>query len=439
ALRLIYQRDYQQDDQIADHLSIRYADLFRTPMDGIQQTAGEKLSIHNPYVKLLYSFQDWLLDTEVGYRSTTGTVGAQTFSLIGNSAPPFSDRLTSMEYRFQELYLKQQFSRTLGKFKLSGGVDFSSINLSYSNLAITTPEQLRDVIVQPNAALEFKFSNRSKISLNAAHRRELPAPNQLISVPYLSDHQTLMQGLDTLYLQRSNTIGLRYNYANSFRQLTYFAQLQRTTIPNGLQRSLGVSSLFTVQFLTAGFPSSSTQVSGGISKYLDWLRGTVDLRSRLVQFTNQLEINDQLEQNVFQVLDTKLKYLATINKWLKLSLRAGYKRSENINRGATEQAPTLDHAYYSGAGITAQLAKKTSFNVKADAYRWSQNQQTTPTTLMAASFRHGFASGVTIRIEGSNLLNQGTFFQNYVNSYQVSQRSFLLRPRTILGGITWGF
>ncbi len=158
-----------------------------------------------------------------------------------------------------------------------------------------------------------------------------------------------------------------------------------------------------------------------------------------MQFNNQLEVNGRFDLNRYQILDTRFTYLSTIKEWLKLSLHAGYKESVNVNRGTVEQPINADYAYNYGGGLTANIKPKTQLSAKADGYTWKQNGQQTHTLLATFSADHTLPSGIKLRLEGTNLLNQGTFYQNYVNSYQVSQRSFLLRPRTLIFGISWSF
>jgi hypothetical protein len=122
-----------------------------------------------------------------------------------------------------------------------------------------------------------------------------------------------------------------------------------------------------------------------------------------------------------------------------LSIKAGYKQSTNLNQGDVEQPVNTDFAYNYGGGLTVMIKPKTILSLKGDGFTWKQNQQQTNTLLISFSAGHTFPSGFKVLVEGTNLLNQGTFYQNYVNSYQVSQRSFLLRPRTIICGINWSF
>ncbi|MBC6993749.1 TonB-dependent receptor [Neolewinella lacunae] len=440
ALRLVVIASHESNDQLANHLSDRYTQLFQNPLNGIRQSAREKTTQLDPHISVLYSPGKWFFDSRAGYRKTSGQVDAQAYGIDqANGINAFPDRQTSLRYDFGEVYLEQNLSRTFGKLKFSGGANFAAIQLNYRNQSVAQNGAFRNLIVQPNVALEYRFSSRALLNFNAGHRQELPAPNQLISVPYFSDHQTLMTGLDTLYLQQSDNIGLRYNYTNSFRQLSYYVGIQRTNIPNGLQRSLGVASLFTEQRLTAGFPSNSVQLRSGISKFVAWLNGNLDLKVNIMQFNNQLEVNGRFDLNRYQILDTRFTYLSTIREWLKLSLQAGYKESVNVNRGTVEQPVNADYAYNYGGGITASFKPKTQLSAKADGYIWKQNGQQTHTLLATFSADHTLPSGIKLHIEGTNLLNQGTFYQNYVNSYQVSQRSFLLRPRTLIFGISWSF
>lgn len=440
AVRLIFQAGHETNDQFADHLSDRYATLLQQPADGIRQSALEKTTRIDPHISILYSPGKWFLNTKTGYRQTVGQVDAQTYKR--NNTGNFENlpnRTTSLNYNFSELYLNQSIARAFGKLKFNGSMNVSAIRLDYDNDVVAKNGQLANLIFQPSLSLEYNLTSRANLSINAGHSRELPAPNQLVSAPYFSDHQTLMTGLDTLYLQQNHNVGLRYRYTNSFRQLTYYLSLQRTLIPNGLQRTLGVSSLFTEQRLTAGYPSSSVQLRSGISKFVHWLNGTLDLRLNLMQFSNQLEVNDRLDLNQYQIMDSKFKYISTLTSWLKLSVDAGYKRSININRGGAEQPGNSDNAYNYGGGLTATIKPKTLISLKSDGYTWRQNGQRTNTFLAAFSVGHTFSSGIRLRLTGTNLLNQGVFYQNYVNSYQVSQRSFLLRPRTIIFGINWSF
>lgn len=440
ALRLIVEASHEANDQVADHLGDRYNFLFQQPTDGVRQSARERTNRINPHLSVLYNPGKWFLNIKTGYRQTSGQVDAQTFSK--NNTDDFEilpDRKTNLNYNFGELYLDQNIARTFGNLKFSSNINIATIRLDYDNDAIATSGDLNNVIFQPSLSLEYSLTSRATLSFNAGHRRELPAPNQLVSVPYLSDYQTLMTGLDTLYLQESNSIGLRYRYTNSFRQLTYFLGLQRTSIPNGLQRTLGVSSLFTEQRITAGFPSRSVQLRSGVSKFVRWLDGTLDLRVNIMEFSNQLELNERIDINRFRIIDTKFKYISTITEWLKLSVDAGYKRSVNINRGELESPVNSDNAYNYGGGLTATIKPKTLISLKGNGYTWQQNGQRTNTFLANFSVAHTFPSGLRLRLEGTNLLNQGVFFQNYVTSYQVSQRSFQLRPRTFISGITWSF
>lgn len=439
AVRLVYSNDYQDNDQVANHVSDRFTPLYPEAISGIRQDAGENTIIHNPYVNILYSHKKWFFDTKAGYRNTSGGVTARGFSLDGSQIIQRDESATNLNYQFAETYLDQDISRTFGKIKFSGGLNLAAMNLAYANNSLDSKERFKDFVLQPYSTFEYQISSRSMLTFNAAHRRELPAPNQLIAVPFLSDHQTLMTGLDTLYLQRSNTVGLRYRYTNSFRQLSYFINAQRTSIPNGLQRGLGVSAFFTTQTLTAGFPSNSIQFQVGANKFVRWLNGSVDLKTQILQFNNRLEVDNSLQLNRYQVVDTRFRYLSSLREWLKLSVNTGYKRSENINKNSSETVPTLDHAWHYGAGLTATIAKKTLVNLNMDGFTWKQNQEQTTTILTGFSIRHTFPSGFSVKMEGTNLLNQRTFLQNYVNSFQVSQRSFQLRPRTILCGLTWSF
>lgn len=439
AVRFIFDANYEENDQIANHISNRYEPLFQLPLDGIRQVAFEKTMKLNPYLNLLYSAGETFFDTKVGFRNTSGAVDAETFSINSTLIEPLNNRLTSLNYNFEETYFDQNITRTFGSLKVNVSANIAGVRLVYANQAVDRDEQFNNLIFQPKFYMEYKISSRSRVNLSGSHQRELPAPNQLVSVPYLSDHQTLMTGLDTLYLQQSDNLGLRYNYANSFRQLTYFVSAQRAVIPNGLQRSLGVSSLFTEQRLTAGFPSNSFQVRSGVSKFVRWLNGTVDLKVNLMQFNNQLQINDELELNRFQIISSNFKYLSTIKEWLKLSLKASYRKSENIIRNDELGPLNVDYAYSYGGGLTARISEKSMISLKADGYTWRQNKQQTSTLLASFKASHNFSSGLGLRLEGTNLLNQSVFYQNIVNSYQISQRSFLLRPRTIIFGITWSF
>jgi len=440
ALRLNFLVNYEDNDQIADHVSDRYNFLFERPVEGIRQQAFEKTLSFDPHLSVLYSRGAWFFDSKLGYRNTGGEVDAQTYTRIAETDfEKLEGRLTTLDYNFNEFYYNQNITRTFGSLKVSSSLDISAINLVYDNMAISRDEKFKNLIFQPDVSLDYKITSRSNLIFNAGHRRELPAPNQLVSVPYLSDHQTLMTGLDTLYLQKSNNIGLRYKYTNTFRQLTYYVGAQRTGIPNGLQRSLGISSLFTEQRLTAGFPSSSIQLRSGVSKFVHWLNGNLDLKINLMQFNNQLELNQELELNRFQVLAVKFNYLSTLKEWLKLSVKTGYRQSSNQNRGGGEVPVNVDYAYNYGGGLTATIKPKTLLSIKGDGYTWRQNRQQTHTFLASFMASHAFPSGLKIRLEGTNLLNQGAFYQNYVNSYQISQRSFLLRPRTIIFGINWSF
>lgn len=439
AARLILEASYESNDQQANHLSERYNFLLQQPVDGIQQAAYEKTLRLSPYLNVLYNSGKWFFDSKLGFRNTSGEVNAQTFALTAGNANPIADRLTNLNYSFKEIYLTQDVTRTFGKLTFRGALNLSGIELSYDNYAVSTDESFGNLIAQPRISLDYKLSSRGNLNFNAGHSQELPAPNQLVSVPYLSDHQTLVTGLDTLYLQQSNNLGVRYRYTNSFRQLTYFLSVQRTSIPNGLQRSLGVSSLFTEQRLTAGFPSNSVQLHSGISKFVRILNGNLDFKTRLMQFNNQLEVNDQLEVNRYEVVTAKLNYLSTLKEWLKMSLSIGYQQSENISQGDVERPDNTEYTYNYGGGLTATIKPKTLISIKGDGYTWEQSNQQTHTFLATFEASHSFPSGFKIRLLGTNLFNQGTFYQNYVNSYQISQRSFLLRPRTLILGINWSF
>jgi hypothetical protein len=439
AVRLILEASYESNDQQANHLSDRYNFIIQQPLDGIRQDAFEKTWRLNPYFNVLYNSGKWFFDAKLGYRNTSGEVNAKTFAISSGSTDPIDDRLTNLNYNFKELYLHQDITRTFGKLTFRGAVNLSGIKLSYDNLAVSTDEKFGNLIAQPRLSLDYKISSRGNLNVNVGHSQELPAPNQLVSVPYLSDHQTLVTGLDTLYLQRSNNLGIRYRYTNSFRQLIYFLSVQRTSIPNGLQRSLGVSSLFTEQRLTAGFPSNSVQLHGGVSKFVRLLNGNLDLDTRLMQFNNQLEVNEELEVNRYQIIAAKLNLRSTLKEWLKMSLSIGYQQSENISQGNVERPENTEYTYNYGGGLTATIKPKTMISLKGDGYTWEQSNQRTHTFLATFETSHTFASGFKLRLLGTNLLNQGDFYQNYVNSYQISQRSFLLRPRTLILGINWSF
>ncbi|MTB50650.1 hypothetical protein [Lewinella sp. W8] len=439
AFRFILTGNLNTNDQVADYESDRYQSLFPQAALGLRQQAAESTRGIDPHVEVLYNYKGWFLNGTIGHRITGGDVNTLLTSLAEEPTDALPQNANDLHYKFDETYLESTVSRTFGKLETNGGLAISMSNLWYTQGENGGDRNFRNLLFLPYAQAEYEISSRSRISASAELKQELPGVNQLVSVPYLSDYQTLMTGLDTLYLQKTSSFGLRYNYNNTFRQLSYYVGLQRTRIPNGLQRSLSVEPLFTLQQLEAGFPSSSLQLRGGISKYIQLIKGSVEVKFKLIRFDNQLNLNQELTLNRYQIFAGDLRYLSTVTDWLKFSVTLGYRSAENSQIGGPELGRNGHYTYTYNSTMTLQLAKQTSLALRASGFIWEQGGQATDVQLLSFKFRCPISDRLKLHVDGLNLLNQGEFFQNLVNSYQISQRSFVLRPRTFMGGVRWSF
>ena len=439
ALRFVADGSRERNDQTGRHLSGRYQSVYPDASAGIQQNAREERQEINPHLELLVTTDKYYYTTNAGYRYTRGDIFATSSAVTPNGNIAIDGGTSSLGYDFSEIYLAQSASRTWSKFNVSAGGTVSGIKLGYASAAYPTESTYRSVVVQPNLEVLYKMSKRQKFTFSASSNRELPAPNQLVAMPYFVDYQTITQGVDTLYLQRIHSVSLRYAYNNAFRQLSYFAHVQRTSIPNGLRQRIAVEDLFTEQSSTAGFGSSSMQLRAGISKFSGSLHGTVSLKAALMEFNNRTIINDQPFNNRYRVVTADIRYLASWGKWLKTSVESGVRRAGNPTPLTEELITNTTWSFHYGAQLTATPVKPLLLSINATNYRWYQGREVTNTTLVGLHTSYRFGPSLKVNLRGYNLLNQGTFYQNYITSYQVSRRSFQLRSRTLLAGITWTF
>lgn len=380
------------------------------------QTLSAKMLHHAGKNKLQYFMQTERLQTETRTGLSLLQSGEQTLQTVNYQISKHSSGLS--------------WHRDVERWTLSSSLEVSLYDFgetSDAQVAISTPE---NAVVAPQVMLQAKrqINGRSNVALSLSNTLNPITADQAVPLPYLSDQTTLMAGIDTNFLVKTQTAGLNYSYNNSFKQYGYGATINYSRTPNAVWTTFGTEGFLVINRLSPGGNSSMLQSTVYANAYLHSINTGAKLILNYFSFNDQISLG--IEPTTALVNSTRLTFLSTtqVTRSVKYGTQINFDRFSNKVQTSTARQQQL----YVGQKLILTPGKRTKGIIAYDLYLPQLGTEQTTVQLLSLSFDYKFPDqDIDLGFGVNNLLNQGTITERFVAPNQRNTRSFSLRPRTV--------
>lgn len=319
----------------------------------------------------------------------------------------------------------------------------SRLNMSYYNfgnkkeaaIAIAGTEE-GTVTPQFSLRLENQINARNKVALSLESKVSPITPAQAVPVTYLSSQTSLVAGLDSFFLVKTQTAGLNYNHINSFKQYGYGGNLQYSRTPNAVWTTYSTEDFIVINQLAPGGNSSMLQSTAYANAYLFGIRTGIKVSLNHFSFRDQISFAGESSVSLTNSVGATFQSSTKLNKWFRYSLRLNVDRISNKVLSSTSR----QSQFFMGQKIILTPGKAIKGMLLYDFYLPQLGTGQTTVQMLSLSFDHRIPeSPFEVGFGVNNMLNQGAITERSVTPFLRTTRGYSLRPRTIYCSVGYKF
>jgi len=430
--------------QQVDYFAGRYQEPSALGIQGEQLLQDVSLdnSNYSSQVRLLYNDGKWTGNVSVGGQFSRHSMRSD---LLQGTADRKKESLGSAFqndaiYQIREGTIGLQLRRQFGDLQIGAQLRGSLVDFNIDNAPQETTMQDQSFFVQPSLRLDYTLSRRSRLQATASRSVRPARYSNLLSGQYLRDYRTLYAGLDSLYYMRSNNLGLKYRFRNSFKLMTFHVSYQYTAVPITESQSINVGPwLDRLQvFLTGGSRSHILRL--GFDKYLSALKTNLDVNVDALQSLSDNNLGGVAVRSRVRTLNTDLELGYGGSEHWRPFAGLGFRVQNFNNAGDAEQVNLArSRRWELSGGVTYRNPDILTIKLEAQAVRWQQRNLNSSALFLDSQVNVPIKKGLIATLDGRNLLNQDDLTVSTAGLYQENQIRYLLRSRIIMAGIRWKF
>ncbi len=337
----------------------------------------------------------------------------------------------------QPVYLDRQtlYSRTSGKivwpkFELNGHIQLGRVWAAFMNQTISRSP------LQANLTVSYKVSRLSQIVLSYDRQATSVLNTSLIASPVVIDFRSAQQGIQGLLFDVKNQVSLTYLFTDiAYRKMTLLTSLfvsrstsfwnfaDLTFTPNyTIARLINTPNVYTLGGV------------GSLEKLIYPLSGNIRLQTNVIANQSIQQLNGVPRTISTFIPTVTLKYISAFQSAFNLDLGVTYTHTQ-VSVLQAEQH--FDQQFTTWNGHAQLLFRKKAYQLSttAEANRIQQSDY----LFMKASANWIVTPKLSLKLDGTNLLNQTTYRQIAITPTVYSTGVFPLLPRMMLAGVRYSF
>lgn len=292
------------------------------------------------------------------------------------------------------------------------------------------------VFLKPELYLKWKITPRWTVFLNAALGNSYPGNTFYYIEPIMTDYRSMNAGFVNFTGKKEKRLGGRISYSNASEML--FANLSLTRSVENTKRTV-LKQVTNDGIFYRYIPGSDIYklwfADGSISKGIELIRGTVELRGSFQNHTMPILQNNQTQVFDFGNINASLSVTSGITDWMDINYKAGYK-SNFIE--CDDFSSTTRHITQTGL---LTLYPTENLHVKLNAAHYF-------TLFDGGQRKHTFITDAEcvykykqfdLLASVSNLFNQRSYSYTLYGDLSSTYMQYDIRGRNILVGVSWYF
>ncbi len=384
---------------------------------------------------------------ELKYKFSNQDNFSKQLSFNKNAAGQYSDldSLFSTDYDFDVNTHRggASFRWVLTKINFSFGAAASNTSFLQTDNLFSTKLKRNFNNFFPSAAVNYKFSKQSNLSLNYRGNTQQPRIEQLQPIRQNLDPLNITIGNPSLKQEFRNTISLRYNSYKVLKGTYYYASGSTSFVNDAISTSetISESGIRTSQYVNVPGNYNSYINAGGGYKIPKW-DVHYGLNVSVQQGRNNNIINNlkNSNNNNSYSLSGNINY----EKEKKVSVRLFSSVSINQNSSSISQISTSFWSTSQDLNLSVYLPLK--FQLSTDI-NWSIRQKTAGFNrnnnvfLLNAYLTKKFLKNeeIEVRLAVYDIFNQNLGFYQYSNNNAMTQQNYNTIRRYGLLTFTWNF
>lgn len=317
--------------------------------------------------------------------------------------------------------------------KLSLRIPLSGYFYSIADhMAADTRRRFDDFTFSPLLSVKVIATPMLSLSASASYNRAPLDEQNFYTGAILSDYRYLRRGYEILDNDASASFSAGFDYKNPLSSIfaNVTAGYTRSHL-NAVSSQDFVGDYIVTTAVAAPYDTSSTYVSGGVSKGIDALKGKVGINASWT--LSHVGMIQQGEYNPYRMRTLSIAPtfdLRLLRRW-NVAYTLAFSRSQ-LEVGMTEmQSSTTTLSQSLSSDIT--LAKHLRIGIGAEHYRTQlATSRYKNTVLFDASAAYTFGNGWELSLTARNLLDEKEYAYILFDALSRSSASFAIRPRNVL-------
>ena len=318
-----------------------------------------------------------------------------------------------------DIYLSNYFTYENKKFKLGGNV-----NLSYKNFKYL--ETKNNLSLNPNAFIKYNLNSSDNLELSLSSKLDHIGFNEMINFYNYTSINSLNKGVNDLFLNRKNNVGLSYNIGDYSSLASFNFGINYNMTEGSLVNDLSFQNDLIFNKLMINNKSSQTiSFYGNIDYYIKPLKSSIKFKSLYSSSKGYFLNNDTLEEYQNKKIN------------LELNLASGFRGIFNYKLSNQFYFNSINSFYYnSDYRINTKLETFLNFDkislnsVINRNYLSNVNKEI---YFFDADLKYHYNDKFQFSLKGRNLMNEKIYsvlqynITNEINSlYNINSRYILL-------------
>lgn len=326
---------------------------------------------------------------------------------------------TAFKFIINDIYLSNYFTYENKKIKLGG-----NLNLSYKNFKYS--ESKNNLSFNPNAFIKYNLNSSDNLQLSLSSKLDHVNFNEMINFYNYTSINSLQKGVDDLFINRNNNVGLSYNIGDYTSLASFNFGINYNITDGSLVNDLSFQNdLIFNRLLINNKSSQSISFFGNIDYYIKPIKSSIKFKSLYSSSKGYFLNNNTLERYQNQRINIDLNLASGFRGIFnyKLSNQFYYNSINSFYMNSDYKINTKLETFlnFDKISLNSIINRNYLSNVRKDIYFFD------------ADLKYNYNDKFQFSLKGRNLMNEKKYsvlqynITNEITSvYNVNSRYILL-------------
>lgn len=382
-----------------------------------------------------YLFGKTTISLEEGYFFNQKQLKSRLTGIQDLNYPvPFENKF---EYRNAMLFVKPTFSARFGDFRTSLSMDLNYNHNIYADERTSQTYTKNKLLLSPYASATWSINQKYTLSANGGWKQQPENSDNFYSSPMLSSYPYVQTGLIDYHNTETANINVLVRYKNILDGLFWNISYNRLWRNGDLMYTQDFENSYIISGLTRKpHTTKLDNIFANISYMLDILKGGISLRGIYSHSDSYFIQNGELWYSVSKMKQLSLNMYASPLTQLDINYTCSFTNNSFQPKEENNQS---SHAMHQKLSLSFIPYEKLNVVIIGNHYLNTFESRNKNSYLWDADVNYRLSSKWSFRLSAQNLLNQKEFsFISYTDIMSL-ERTYQIRPFSLLFSVITSF